>query len=310
MTKKNFFFSLAFVFLVTIGFFIPKPPLLPLKIPLAKLPVSPKLAPPPIIKLVFVGDVSLARMVNLRIVQKGFEYPFLKTAAFLGKADLSFSNLESPLVSNCPPMSTGMKFCGRPENVQSLVFAGIDLVSVANNHIFNYGQAGFEETIEILLRAGIKPVGFDNKPIFSIGNTKIAFLAYDATSKLPSAPTLAAETSQAKTQADLVIVSFHWGLEYTDQPIPYQKQLAHLAIDNGADLIIGHHPHWIQTEEIYQGRHIFYSLGNFVFDQMWSEKTRRGLVVTAAIKDKKLIKIEKQEVYIEDYCQPQLILVE
>lgn len=259
------------------------------------------------IRIVFVGDISLGRAVNAKIQQKGVNYPFLKTGYLLRQADLTFANLESPLVSGCPLTVEGMKFCGDPKNAQGLSFAGIDLVSVANNHIFDYGRNGFSETIGILEDNEIEPIGFDYQPIKGIKGIKIAFLAYDAVSRKLDLEKLKSDLEKARTDADLVVVSFHWGAEYISQPTSYQKELAHLVIDNGADLIIGHHPHWIQPEETYQGKYIFYSLGNFVFDQMWSERTRKGLILTVFLEGKNITEVEKQEVLIEDYCQPNLL---
>ena len=279
-------------------------PSLPFFLPSRAVPSPPPL---PSITLTFVGDVGLGRSVNFKIHQYDFRYPFASTAALLRSADLTFANLEGPLVAGCPLTTSGMRFCAPPENIQSLLFAGIDLVSVANNHIFDYGQSGFEQTIAALKQVGIEPVGFDSHPIKEVRGVRFGFLAYDLVSHQLDPQTLKADLASVRPQADVVVVSFHWGVEYTDQPTAQQKQLAHLAVDHGADLVIGHHPHWIQPEEQYQDKYIFYSLGNFVFDQMWSQPTRTGLIVTATFQGKKLINIQKQRVLIHDFCQPRLL---
>ena len=116
------------------------------------------------------------------------------------------------------------------------------------------------------------------------------------------------EIGTAKQNSDLVIVSFHWGIEYTTQPKPRQKELAHLAIDSGADLIVGNHPHWIQPVEVYKDKLIVYSHGNFVFDQMWSQKTREGMVGKYYFYNNKLIDAEFFPVIIEDYGQPRFAM--
>lgn len=105
-----------------------------------------------------------------------------------------------------------------------------------------------------------------------------------------------------------MIVSFHWGDEYTAEPNSRQRFLAHLAIDSGTDLIIGNHPHWVQTKEIYQGKLINYALGNFIFDQMWSDETRKGTLGWYVIeKDKGLVKTKYYPVLIENYSQPRFL---
>jgi poly-gamma-glutamate synthesis protein (capsule biosynthesis protein) len=106
--------------------------------------------------------------------------------------------------------------------------------------------------------------------------------------------------------ADIIIVAFHWGIEYTDMPSERQKQLAHLAVDSGADLVLGNHPHWIQPVEIYQDKLIVYAHGNFVFDQMWSEKTREGVIGRYVFYDDKLVDAQFIPIYISSYGQPDL----
>ncbi len=115
------------------------------------------------------------------------------------------------------------------------------------------------------------------------------------------------EVSTAKKQADIVIVTFHWGTEYKDLPDERQKYLGHLTIDAGADLVIGNHPHWIQPVEIYKNKLITYAHGNFVFDQMWSQKTREGVIGKYIFYNNQLIDVEYFPVQINDYGQPFLI---
>ncbi|HYE22163.1 MAG TPA: CapA family protein, partial [Verrucomicrobiae bacterium] len=110
------------------------------------------------------------------------------------------------------------------------------------------------------------------------------------------------------SKVDFLIVSTHMGTEYKRDPDPRNVELAHKAIDSGADMLIGHHPHWIQTIEEYNGKWIFYSLGNFVFDQMWSQDTKEGLTIFATFEDKTLKNIELRPVLIDDYCCPRWAL--
>ena len=106
--------------------------------------------------------------------------------------------------------------------------------------------------------------------------------------------------------SDVVIVSIHAGVEYTRKPTQEQVDFAHLAIDSGADVVIGHHPHWIQTIEIYKNKPIFYSLGNFVFDQEWSLDTKEGLIVQLTFNSSQLTKAELVPVIIENFCCPRI----
>lgn len=115
------------------------------------------------------------------------------------------------------------------------------------------------------------------------------------------------EMVQAKKAADVVVVIFHWGVEYRDQPDERQKYLGHLAIDAGADLVIGNHPHWIQPVEIYQDKLITYAHGNLIFDQEWSQKTKEGVIGKYTFYDDKLIDVEYLPIYIENWGQPKFL---
>lgn len=265
-------------------------------------------APVPEITFVFVGDINLGREVNFQINQrKDFTFPFQKTETIIKGADLAIANLEGPLIENCPLMRAGMKFCGQKENIQGLIFAGFDLVNLANNHINNYGPQGVEETIRFLEESRIDY--FDSEKIVfkEVKNLKIAFLGFDDTIKPIEEPRLIEKIKTAQEETDLVVVNFHWGQEYQSQPSERQKYLSRVAIDNGAEIIIGHHPHILQPLEYYQEKPIFYSLGNFVFDQMWSQETRIGIIVLITIKEKQIIKTGLIPVRIENYCQPEPI---
>jgi poly-gamma-glutamate synthesis protein (capsule biosynthesis protein) len=161
---------------------------------------------------------------------------------------------------------------------------------LANNHVYNQGKEGLLETIDILNENNIVFVGADpsvrplDNPfssIITVKNTKIAILGFNDIPPFPqeisklTVENLTSQIKSVRSQADLVIVTFHWGNEYS-MANSRQKELAHLAVDTGADAVIGAHPHWVQETEEYKGKPIYYSLGNLVFDQMWSEETKRG----------------------------------
>lgn len=258
--------------------------------------------------LITTGDVGLVRSVNFSMTKRNdFSYPFEKTAEVLKKADLTLINLEGPLVKNCPLTNTGMVFCGDPQGVEGLLSAGINLVNLANNHAFDYDQKGVLETIEVLTAAGITPIEPEKIVVKEVKGQKLAFLGYEDVNKKVSEKKIQTQIREAKSSADIVIVSFHWGAEYTAYPNQRQKDLAHIAIDNGANLIIGNHPHWIQSAEIYKNKLIVYSHGNFIFDQMWSKKTREGIIGEYTFYEDKLIAAEFLPIFIGESYQPYLL---
>lgn len=221
--------------------------------------------------------------------QYGQVYFFKNVKPLLSDADLTFANLECALSDRGTPVP-GKKFTfrGSPGAVTGLKWSGIDVVSVANNHARDYGETAFIDTLQHLLTAGIGYAGggrnadeaFSHR-LFSIPGKgkKVAFLAFSdvlpagwaATSSRPGVAPARDESrvleavKKARQEADLVVVAVHWGVEYDYQPTARQKRLAHLLVDAGADLVLGHHPHVVQPVEFYQGALIAYSLGNFVF---------------------------------------------
>ncbi|MDO8638911.1 MAG: CapA family protein [Candidatus Daviesbacteria bacterium] len=263
-----------------------------------------------LIKIIATGDIIPARYINFQTVKRNnFNWPYEKTFEVLKNADLTFANLESPLIKNCPVVSDGMVFCGDEKNIGGLKFAGIDLVNLANNHFGNYGKSGVDETIKSLKENNIAVTGLNGAQIIEIKGIKFAFLGYNDVGKEPlvssvSENKISKEISEAKKEADVAIVAFHWGAEYTAQPNQRQKDLAHLSIDSGADLIIGNHPHWIQPVEIYHNKFITYAHGNFIFDQFWSEKTLEGVIGKYTFYKNKLIDVEFLPIQIDNFGQP------
>jgi len=273
-----------------------------------------------------VGDIMLDRGVEYMVEKYGegdFKFPFLKITDVLKKADLLFGNLESVISDKGIKVGSIYSFRAEPEAIEGLTYAGFNILSVANNHIFDYGREAMEDNFKRLKEAGIDYVGggFNEKEVRSgiikeIKGTKIIFLAYN---NLGSEYWRATETKSgigwldekikediklAKEKSDLVIVSFHWGEEYQNQPNDEQKYFAHLAIDSGADLVIGHHPHVIQPIEKYKGGWMAYSLGNFVFDQYFSEETMKGLMLEIAIENKKIKETIPREIKISQKYRP------
>ena len=261
--------------------------------------------------MVATGDVIPARSVNSKALQhKDFKWPYLKTAEVTKNADITFINLETPLIKNCPPTQEGMVFCGNSGNVEGLVYAGVDVASLANNHAGNYGVKAVQGTKDLLNKNGILVTGVNGYVIKDVRGIKFAFLGYnDVTTPQPvisnvDEEKIKREIEEAKKEAGIVVVTYHWGVEYRNQPDNRQKYLGHLAITAGADLVIGNHPHWIQPIEIYKDKLITYAHGNFVFDQMWSEKTKEGVIGKYTFYDNKLIDVEFVPIKIIELGQP------
>lgn len=260
--------------------------------------------------LIATGDVLLGRNINATTIKlNNFNWPFEKVADVLKSADITYINLESPIVNGCKVSLGTMVFCGDPRNVAGLVFAGVDVANIANNHRSNYGQKGIDDTIVYLNNSGILTAGDQGSVYKEVRGLKFAFIGYDEVfnSKALSPESkekITRDIAEAKANADIAIVQFHWGNEYTTEITEIQKGLAHFAIDSGADLVIGNHPHWIQPVEIYKDKFIAYSHGNFVFDQEWSQKTKEGVVGKYTFYDKKLVDVEFLPVEIVNYGQP------
>ncbi len=275
--------------------------------------------------LVFGGDVMLARHVQEKQMEKGsFACAFSNIADYFSRADLAVVNLESPLTDKGPYPRAGFIFKAREENIAGLKSAGIDAVFLANNHFGDAGSYGMDFTFQFLSGEGIEFVGAgQNKSeayqgkIIKVGNLRVGLVNqsynvpyYAATDKRPGIAVLDLERLEQEIVAlknkgaDIIIASLHGGIEYVRHPNQDQIVFARTAIEAGADLVIGHHPHWIQTIEKYRGKYIFYSLGNLIFDQNWSQETSEGLVVAVKVKDKKITGFELKPVIIEDNFRP------
>ncbi|OGE19300.1 hypothetical protein A3J19_04290 [Candidatus Daviesbacteria bacterium RIFCSPLOWO2_02_FULL_41_8] len=266
--------------------------------------------------IIATGDIIPARSVNFEVFRRqDFNWPYRLTYQVTQSADITFANLESPEIKKCPLTNEGMIFCGDYRNIEGLKFAGIDVVSLANNHAGNFGEEGIKETVGHLKNAGIESTGtaLSNLVIKNIRGVRFAFLGFNDISKdQPGISNvdeekIKTEIAEAKKLSEVVIVAMHWGAEYKDRPDDRQKYLGHLAVDSGADLVIGNHPHWIQPVEIYKDKLITYAHGNFVFDQEWSQKTKEGVIGKYIFFDTQLIDVEFLPVQIENFGQPGLL---
>jgi hypothetical protein len=279
------------------------------------------------ITLVMGGDTGFGRYVEVRTMANGgWRYPVEGIAPLFRQADIAYLNFEEPLTVNRVPCDTCMVLGSHPDSIAALTYAGIDVVSLANNHQGDYGAAGVMENIGHLNSAGIAHAGaganYDaahQAAIVIVKGVRFGFLSYNevppvdyAADDTPGTAWLTTEGMRrdiinVRDKVDVLVVLPHWGIEYTNQPTDFQIEMAHLAIDSGADVVVGNHPHWVQQYENYRGRPIFYALGNLVFDQMWSQETRQGMALELRFRDRVLEQALPHPYTIQDYCRPELL---
>jgi poly-gamma-glutamate capsule biosynthesis protein CapA/YwtB (metallophosphatase superfamily) len=264
--------------------------------------------------LLVTGDIIPARGVNyFATVKHDFLWPFRPTAAFTKNADITYINLEAPLFAGCPVSpAESFTFCGDPRTVDGLNFMGAKVANLANNHLSNYGAQGITSTDQLLQSHGILTSGLGPVAVIDVRGIKFGFIGFNGVGRAIDQTALKAGIARARQQADIVVVQFHWGKEYERQPmadrgVPTPDDpvvIGHEAIDWGADIVIGNHPHWYQGVEVYKGKLITYAHGNFVFDQMWSEETREGVIGTYTFYGTQLVAASWKPVRSYDYGQP------
>ncbi len=248
----------------------------------AILSTTPIATPARPVNLVFVGDVMLGRDVA-EALDGEWADAFAGVRPWLVEADLAFANLESPL-TRAPFAGSRFDLRAPPEAIDALTAAGFDVVSLANNHAFDGGWAGVTETLETLRQAGVLAVadprteGLGESALgddftVRIGNLRVSFFALLDTGR----PLDTSLITEAATRADLVIISIHWGAEYSPTT-QRQRTLARQMVAAGADLIVGHGPHVLQAVEMLDGALVAYSLGNSLFDQPFID-TRQGAIL-------------------------------
>ncbi len=271
----------------------------------AATPAAEPPAEPPPVRVVSGGDVMVDRVVEGYIGSYGADAVLRGIGPQLKKGDAAWVNLESPLSTlGSPTPGKDYTFEGPPSMAPALAAAGIDLVTLGNNHSVDYGRAALMDTIKRLEKAGVQVVGAgrDDEDAWTAaivetsGGATIGFLAwsdvlwpgYRATSTPGVAegrtdiPRMKQSIRALAKEVDYVVVGYHWGLEYEHYPWGAQTSEAHAAIDAGADLVIGHHPHVLQGFETYKGRLIAYSLGDLVFDH-YSIATGQTVLVDAVL---------------------------
>ena len=284
----------------------------------------------PTFDMAVAGDIILGRGVNNKMLEyNDYLYPFRKMRDELMSADWRVANLECTITDLvAPPLDPyTFTFITARRAVDGLTYAGIQTLSVANNHADNGGVEPFVDMLHTLHEHNITTCGGGNNlpearqpAIQTVKGTRVALLGYNEIP--PGGPyadvnspgiapvdlkTLPQDIAAARKRADLVIPFFHWGIEYTKDPTTTQQRAAHLAIDSGADMVLGSHPHWVQAIESYKGRLIIYCLGNFVFDQDWSRQTLEGCMLHLYWRGTTLASIRFVPYLIEDRCQPNIV---
>lgn len=280
-------------------------PTLPGAVEITTTTASPDVATPPALLVAAGGDVIGDRQVGEYIDAQGGTAVLAEVAPFLADAHVAFVNLESPL-SDKGSRNTekDVTFRGRPALVQGLAAAGVDVVSLANNHALDWGSAALLDTIDRLSASGVAVAGAGPDlaaarapALLDTPAGTVAVLAFSdilpvgfpAGAERPGVNPVRPERQRllddiraAAERAEYVLVSFHWGLEYEGYAGQGQRSLAHEAVDAGADLVIGHHPHVLQGLEVYRNKLIAYSLGDFVFDH-YSRATGEAVVLRVTL---------------------------
>ncbi len=277
---------------------------------------------------IFLGDYTICIGYGIRsmIEKKGHEFIIKDIAGYLKHSDIVFGNLETVLsdIDLDSKNIISLACRGKPEFVKVLTDSGFNYINIANNHILQHGERAFHETIRILEENDINVVGVNKKgkyicnPVVKkIKDLNVAFLGYcfcpefyyknDVLYAAGSRNDILNEIKAVKSNADILIISCHWGVELIDKPSINTRILARMIVDSGADIIIGHHPHVVQGIEEYKGSIILYSLGNFIFDITFSRELRTSVLVEITIDEHKNISYAMIPLKITSQYKPVLM---
>ena len=270
------------------------------------------------VTVVVGGDTAPADAALKTLKERGYEYPYSATLGLVKNADVSLVNLEAAVTKDAERFPLYKRYLYRvePRALKAMRWAGIRGVSLANNHVMDFGRQGLLDTLEQLRSAGITPVGAGNSSrearrgaVFDVRGTRIGVLSYMQNSVVRSvymqsfarsmAPGVARLTlanlrldlQRMRRNADLVVVLVHWGNTYSDVTLR-QKFYGRMMVRFGADAVFGHHPHVMQPMEVYRGRPIFYSLGNYAFGTPGRSWFRHGLLVRMRLQERALQQLE------------------
>ena len=285
------------------------------------------------VTLAFGGDIMLDRGVK-NSVRKNFNNDYSKLfekpdlVNLLKKVDIIFANLEGAASDKGADLKNLYSFRMDPTVVPALKNAGMSILSVANNHIGDFGRIAFIDTLGLLKEneilytgGGLDKAEAETPAIIEKYGIKIGFLGFSdkgpdymiadkekAGILLANDPNFDEIIKNASEQVDYLVVSFHFGEEYQTKHNERQKYLAHKAVDNGAKIIIGHHPHVIQDTEIYKNSFIIYSLGNFIFDQTFSAETMEGMLLNIKLWRDRNMTVRKDILKLNKTFQPDKII--
>jgi len=244
-------------------------------------------------RMLFVGDIMLARSVETQMNSKGLYHPFKGLRDMLLEYDAVVGNFEGSIPKqHIQTPGYSMTFSVGKEVATVLPRVGITHLSLANNHSYDYGKDGYDNAREVLADAGLnvggnpKTVSADEVLYKTIDGVRVAIIPINTIFGAPSATEIKKVFADIEEKSDIQIVFIHWGEEYELVANKEQRSLARALIDQGADAIIGSHPHVVQNIEEYRGAPIFYSLGNCIFDQYWNEDVQTGLSVALSFTDK------------------------
>jgi poly-gamma-glutamate capsule biosynthesis protein CapA/YwtB (metallophosphatase superfamily) len=278
--------------------------------------------------ITLVGDIMLDRSVEESVYENGdgdFSFIF-KNTSFLKDSDIVFGNLEGPVSDKGEDLQNLYSFRMDPEVIPELSAAGFNILSVANNHSGDWGSEAFEDTLRRLKKYNILFAGGGRRrkeaeevTIIEKNGTTVGFLAFsDIGPKVfevgyghagilyADDPRFSELVENASREVDILVVSLHFGEEYRAEPTDRQRELAYSAIDAGADIVAGHHSHIIQDVSRYKDGIITYGLGNFIFDQSFSEETMEGLVLDIFVEGGEIIGYKKKKVALNEFFQPSL----
>jgi poly-gamma-glutamate synthesis protein (capsule biosynthesis protein) len=294
-----------------------KPKLVPRNIPIpTEIPADQPLS------IMAFGDIMLGRYVRVMMDQNGTDYPFRQISnpakLFTEGANVVFGNLEGPILGQGSKGGTSMVFSFNEDVAPLLKNFGFTMLSIANNHALDQGQAGRQNTISTLKNAGLGWCGNSNSvdpaSVYynTFGRKNFAFICFHSAISYLDLNAAVDLIKEVRRNVDYLVVSNHWGIEYKHSA-NYESQIkpGRAFIDAGADLVIGHHPHVVQNFEVYNGKLIIYSLGNFIFDQYWSQDTQEELAAGIILNRSASDNVLHTKVYLfpmrSDKSQPRMM---
>ncbi len=256
-----------------------------------------------------VGDIMLGRNVGNLMRIHGSEFPFARIEDLLASVDFVFGNLEGPITTLDNEPENDLRFHFDPSVAEALHTYNIRLVSLANNHWGDQGLEGNNDTKKFLNEANVAYVGGKTESplgtIATVPGTDVVFIGLDTTITPIDLEQLHTELLAFPSDTTLVAL-VHWGDEYEGTHSEAQETFAHFLIDTGVDIVFGAHPHVVEGTETYKEKQIFYSLGNFIFDQYWNDEVQTGLAVKVTVGDE----ITLETITIESEHSQPFVLVD